>query len=73
MASLAFIHSFSDERDTDCQLRRPLIYVPAEEGYDDFLMSVALLCEAMAGMIRPPSGSAQVRPRRLYDEEESRY
>lgn len=49
------------------------MYVPAEEGHDDFLMSIALLCEAMSGMVRPPTSSAIVRPKRLYGEEESRY
>ncbi len=39
-------------------------YVPAHEGHDDFLVSLALCCEAAQGAARP-AADAVVRPRRL--------
>jgi hypothetical protein len=46
-------------------------YVDAGEGHDDFLMSIALLTEALASFTAPPE-SGYVRPRKMY-EGESRY
>ena len=48
------------------------MYVDAAEGHDDFLMSIALCCEAARDMGRPVLQSQIVRPRRLY-EGESRF
>jgi hypothetical protein len=47
------------------------MYVDPGEGHDDFLMSIALLTEALASFTMPPE-SGYVRPRALY-EGESRY
>ncbi len=47
------------------------MYVDAREGHDDFLMSIALVTEALASFTAPPE-SGYVRPRALY-EGESRY
>ncbi len=44
------------------------IYVDPSEGHDDFLVSMALLCEALKDFT-PPAISAMVRPRRLYSGE----
>ena len=38
--------------------------VPAHEGHDDFLVSLALCCEAAQGAARP-AADAVIRPRRL--------
>ncbi len=43
-------------------------YVDAAEGHDDFLMSLALLSEALT-IITTPAASTLVLPRRLYNEE----
>lgn len=50
-------------------------YVQPGEGHDDFLLSVALVGEAMQGMIRPVVERAVIRPRRMYggDEGESKW
>lgn len=47
------------------------MYVDPGEGHDDFLMSIALLAEALSSFSAPPQ-SGYVRPRALY-EGESRY
>jgi hypothetical protein len=47
------------------------MYVDPGEGHDDFLMSIALLTEALASFTAPPE-SGYVRPRAMY-EGESRY
>ena len=47
------------------------MYVDAGEGHDDFLMSIALVTEALASFTAPPD-SSYVRPRPLY-EGEGRY
>ena len=47
------------------------MYVDPGEGHDDFLMSIALLTEALSSFVAPPE-SGYVRPRALY-EGESRY
>lgn len=44
------------------------IYVDPRDGHDDFLMSLALLTEALPDSVRP-AASALVRPRRLYEDE----
>lgn len=40
--------------------------VPAEQGHDDFLMSIALLCECVREWVSPVVESAIIRPRRMY-------
>lgn len=45
------------------------MYVNADEGHDDFLMSIALCCEAAQSATRPVQDSVIIRPRRpLYRE-----
>ena len=44
------------------------MYVDPADGHDDYLMSLALLTEAIAGLT-PPAISARIPPRRLYEEE----
>jgi hypothetical protein len=44
------------------------MYVDPSEGHDDFLISLALLCEALKDFT-PPAASAMVRPARLYSNE----
>jgi hypothetical protein len=44
------------------------MYVDPADGHDDYLMSIALLAEALAE-ITPPAISTSVRPRRLYMQE----
>jgi hypothetical protein len=46
------------------------MFVPAGEGHDDFLMSIALCCEATREFAAPVQESLIVRPRRLYEDEE---
>ena len=43
-------------------------YVDPTDGHDDFLMSLALLTEAL-NSLSAPAASALIRPKRLYDEE----
>lgn len=43
-------------------------YVEAGEGHDDFLISLALLTEAIEGMILPAESSI-VRPKKMYEGE----
>lgn len=43
-------------------------YVHPSEGHDDFLMSLALLCDAVA-LVSAPAASTLVRPVRLYTDE----
>ncbi len=43
-------------------------YMEAGEGHDDFLISLALLTEAIEGMILPAASSV-VKPKRLYEGE----
>lgn len=43
-------------------------YVDPTDGHDDFLMSLALLTEAL-NTLSAPAASVLVRPRRLYEEE----
>ncbi|QBD76191.1 hypothetical protein EPA93_09280 [Ktedonosporobacter rubrisoli] len=45
------------------------MYVPSEEGHDDFLMSVALCGEAVKDWSAPSAEAHIIRPRRLYDNE----
>ena len=47
------------------------MYVAPGEGHDDFLMSIALVTEALSSFTTPPQ-SGYVRPRTLY-EGEGRY
>jgi hypothetical protein len=47
------------------------VYLKPSEGHDDFLMSIALLTEALASFVAPPE-SGYVRPRAMY-EGEGRY
>ncbi len=42
---------------------------PAEDGHDDFLMSIALTCEAVNGFTLPTQASIIVKPHRLYENE----
>ena len=44
-------------------------YVDPADGHDDYLMSLALLTEALAALKPPALTSALVRPRRLYENE----
>jgi len=44
------------------------MYVDPSEGHDDFLISLALLCEALDAFT-PPAASAMVRPAKLYSNE----
>ncbi|WP_112427980.1 phage terminase large subunit family protein [Thermogemmatispora tikiterensis] len=44
------------------------MYVNPSEGHDDFLISLALLCEALNELDQPPA-SALIPPRRLYRDE----
>jgi hypothetical protein len=44
------------------------MYVDPGEGHDDFLMSIALVTEALASFTAPPE-SGYVRPRALYEAE----
>ena len=46
-------------------------FVDPSEGHDDFLISLALLCEALVRYTQPPA-SAVVKPKK-YDTDESRY
>ena len=43
-------------------------YVEADEGHDDFLISLALLTEAIKGIILPAASSV-IRPKRMYEGE----
>lgn len=47
-------------------------FVPREHGHDDFLMSTALLGEAIEGIPRPPLKAAFIKARKMYPGE-SRY
>jgi hypothetical protein len=42
------------------------MYVAADEGHDDFLISIALCCEAVSGQSKPTFFSYKVHPRSLY-------
>lgn len=44
-------------------------YVDPADGHDDYLMSLALLTEALSALKPPALASAFVRPRRLYEDE----
>lgn len=48
------------------------MYVDPAEGHDDFLISIALCCEAIHEWSAPPIESHIIRPLRLY-EGESRF
>ncbi len=43
-------------------------YVDPGDGHDDYLISLALVCEALDSLTMPPASSL-IRPRKLYDEE----
>lgn len=45
------------------------IYVDPSDGHDDFLISLALLTEAVNDLTRPITSSAWLQPRRLYRDE----
>lgn len=44
------------------------MYVDPAEGHDDFLISLALCCEAVRNWTSPDVGTEIIRPRRLYDD-----
>jgi hypothetical protein len=48
------------------------MYVSPEDGHDDFLISIALCCEAVKDWSVPAVEAYIIRPKRLY-ESESRY
>ena len=45
------------------------MYVPSDEGHDDFLISIALCCEAIKEWSMPAADAFVVKPRRLYESE----
>jgi len=46
------------------------MFVPAKEGHDDFLMSIALCCEATREFAAPVQQSLIIKPHRLYENEQ---
>jgi len=44
------------------------MYVPSEEGHDDFLISLALCGEAIREFAPPPARAAIIKPRPLYED-----
>ena len=48
-----------------------IVYLKPSEGHDDFLVSIALVTEALASFTAPPE-SGYLRPRALY-KGQSRY
>jgi hypothetical protein len=44
------------------------MYVDPAEGHDDFLISVALCCEAVRHWTAPDVGAEIIKPRKLYDD-----